>query len=95
MKSIPCIITCCVCCSRDVLCLSQNLSLVASHPWHACIAKWQLSAALLCPPLSCQLSKTRLLCRLTKFAASSLGFEDIPAAVKYLTDALKLLTQPM
>lgn len=35
-----------------------------------------------------------LLCRLTKFAVSSLGFEDIPAAVKYLTDALKLLTQP-
>ncbi|CAK0749802.1 hypothetical protein CVIRNUC_001939 [Coccomyxa viridis] len=32
--------------------------------------------------------------KLTKFAASSLGFEDIPAAVKYLTDALKLLTQP-
>ena len=35
-----------------------------------------------------------LLCRLTKFAVSSLGFEDIPAAVKYLSDALKLLTQP-
>ncbi len=33
-------------------------------------------------------------CRLTKYAVSSLGFEDIPAAVKYLTDALKLLTQP-
>jgi len=35
-----------------------------------------------------------MICRLTKFAVSSLGFEDIPAAVKYLTDALKLLTQP-
>ena len=27
-----------------------------------------------------------------KYAASSLGFEDVPTAVKYLTDALRLLT---
>ena len=33
-------------------------------------------------------------CRLAKYAASSLGFEDVPSAVKYLTDALTLLTQP-
>ena len=38
--------------------------------------------------------KDSMTCRLTKFAVSSLGFEDIPASVKYLTDALKLLTQP-
>ena len=29
-----------------------------------------------------------------KYAASSLGFEDVNTAVKQLTDALKLLTQP-
>lgn len=33
--------------------------------------------------------------KLAKYAASSLGFEDIPTAVKQLTDALKLLTQPV
>ena len=32
--------------------------------------------------------------KLAKYAASSLGFEDIPTAIKQLTDALKLLTQP-
>jgi vacuolar protein sorting-associated protein VTA1 len=31
---------------------------------------------------------------MAKYAASSLGFEDVPNAVKYLTEALKLLTQP-
>ncbi|BDA46061.1 probable vacuolar protein sorting-associated protein VTA1 homolog at N-terminal half [Coccomyxa sp. Obi] len=31
--------------------------------------------------------------KLAKYGASSLGFEDVPSAVKYLTDALKLLTQ--
>lgn len=30
--------------------------------------------------------------KLTKTAASSLSFEDVPTAVKYLSDALKLLT---
>ena len=29
-----------------------------------------------------------------KYAASSLGFEDVSTAIKQLTDALKLLTQP-
>lgn len=29
-----------------------------------------------------------------KYAASSLGFEDVQSAIKQLTDALKLLTQP-
>lgn len=29
-----------------------------------------------------------------KYAASSLGFEDVNTAIKQLTDALKLLTQP-
>ena len=32
--------------------------------------------------------------RMAKYAASSLGFEDVPSAIKYLTLALKLLTQP-
>lgn len=32
--------------------------------------------------------------KLAKYAASSLGFEDIPTAITQLTDALKLLTQP-
>ena len=32
--------------------------------------------------------------KLAKYAASSLGFEDVNTAVKQLTDALKLLTQP-
>ena len=29
-----------------------------------------------------------------KYAVSSLGFDDVSAATKYLTDALKLLTGP-
>ncbi len=29
-----------------------------------------------------------------KYAASSLGFEDVASATKYLQDALRLLTQP-
>ena len=32
--------------------------------------------------------------KLAKYAASSLGFEDTNTAIKQLTDALKLLTQP-
>ncbi|KAK9865203.1 hypothetical protein WJX84_002950 [Apatococcus fuscideae] len=32
--------------------------------------------------------------KLSKYAASALSFEDIPTAIKHLTDALKLLTQP-
>lgn len=30
----------------------------------------------------------------SKYAVSALGFEDVKSAVKNLTDALKLLTQP-
>lgn len=32
--------------------------------------------------------------KLAKYAASSLGFEDVPTAIQQLTGALKLLTQP-
>ena len=32
--------------------------------------------------------------KLSKYATSALSFEDIPTAIKHLTDALKLLTQP-
>ena len=32
--------------------------------------------------------------KLARYAASSLGFEDVSTAIKQLTDALKLLTQP-
>jgi vacuolar protein sorting-associated protein VTA1 len=32
--------------------------------------------------------------KIAKYAVSSLSFEDIPTAVKNLTDALRLLTQP-
>eukprot|EP00887_Chlorella_sp_A99_P003832 scaffold11.g3832.t1 len=32
--------------------------------------------------------------KLSKTATSALAFEDVPTAVKYLTDALRLLTQP-
>ena len=32
--------------------------------------------------------------KLSKYAVSSLGFEDVPTAVEYLTKALMLLTQP-
>jgi hypothetical protein len=31
----------------------------------------------------------------SKYAASSLAFDDVSGAIKYLTDALKLLTTPL
>jgi len=33
--------------------------------------------------------------KFAKYAASSLGFEDVHTATKYLQDALRLLTQPL
>ena len=42
------------------------------------------------PPLSA-ISEAQ---KQAKYAASSLGFEDVNTAIKQLTDALKLLTQP-
>ncbi|KAK9817912.1 hypothetical protein WJX72_004252 [[Myrmecia] bisecta] len=52
------------------------------------------------PPAGAQLGFTPSLAAVTeaqkcaKYAASSLGFEDISTAVKFLSDALRLLTQP-
>jgi Vta1 C-terminal domain len=55
-----------------------------------CVSAAYTLAAGFSPPLTAITEAQKC----AKYAVSSLGFEDVSTAVRYLQDALRLLTQP-